>query len=206
MQVIFDLDDYSVNYNCLTDLIKLKREIPNLKVTLFTIPTLMDHVLYRKTLKYDWIELALHGYDHLFPNGPKKGQLGSHEFAFLSKAEALNRLIKGYNSRHYVRGFKAPGWQINKGSMEALKELGFWIAIQFDDERYYNPDIGQYQPLPIEGLKYYHTANTDKDIIKIHGHTWGCCKNSIKDLKPKLLQFKDLEFITINQFIKQKYE
>jgi len=192
-KVIFDLDDYCNKYNCFDELLKLKKEIPNLKVTLFTIPGRIKLQLLEDTKFQDWIQLAVHGIYHD----------SNFEFAKKSYAEAYYQLWKSHDPFFYVKGFKAPGWQISTQTMRVLKDLGWWVAVQYSDGRYNGHPDGPHQPPIPEGLSYYACNELPDDVISIHGHTWDTCGNSIKDLKPELMKYKDCEFEFIDNFIKK---
>lgn len=194
---IFDLDDYKDNENnCLPQLLKIKETLPNFKVTLFTIPAEISNELIEETKKHDWIQLAVHGLHH-FDN---------YEFAKLNYYETKEKLKQGYNSDIYVKGFKAPGWQISELAMVALKELDFWLAVQYSDDRLDGDVNGPYQPAVRDGLKFYAFNELPKGYEAIHGHTWNCCGNGIDDLMSKILALpQDSEFMFIDDFVNLKY-
>lgn len=187
-KVIFDLDDYCDEYNCLPELLELKKEIPNMKVTLFTIPAKTSQKLLDETKKYDWIQMAVHGFNHAT----------NYEFAFVGYNNAKEMILGSYKEGYYVKGFKAPGWQINTEVMKALKDLGFWLAVQWKDGRFYGDPNGPYQPQVIEGLKCYAFRERENAI---HGHTWLTCGNGLSQIKSNLLEYKDSEFEFINNII-----
>jgi len=188
---IFDLHDYP-DGNPLPKLLELKKILQNLKVTLFTIPEKMDKEMDKEIEQYDWIQMAVHGCFHE----------DNYEFAKLSKEDAETLISVGYDSLHYVKGFCAPGWQISQGTMEALKELGFWVAVQWGDGRLNGDPNGQYQPAVIEGLPYYAWREYPNAI---HGHTWECCGNGLESLWQKLINLpKDSEFLFVDDYVKTK--
>lgn len=190
-KVIFDLDDFACDdKNCLLELIELRDILPHLKVTLFTIPKKIDPDLLEIVKTFDWIELAVHGFNHE----------SNYEFSKLTKEEAKALILKGFDERYFVKGFKAPGWQISEGTMEALKELGFWVAVQWGDGRLLGDPNGPYQPAVIDGLPYYAFREHPGSI---HGHTWECCGNGIKALWPELIKLPpETEFQFISELFK----
>lgn len=193
MKYIFDLDDFCDEYNCLQDLITLKEILPNLKVTLFTIPKKISKDLLLTVGRLDWIELAVHGLNHD----------SNYEFSKLTKEEAKQKLDDAYDPEFYIKGFKPAGWQISKEAMEVLKEEGYWLAVQYEDGRYEgNPD-GPYQPKVLEGSKYYALNDPPEGYLGIHGHTWDCCGNGLREgLWKTLTQLpKDAEFVFISEII-----
>ena len=152
----------------------------------------MDKEMEEELDQYDWIQRAVHGCFHE----------DNYEFADLSKEDAATLISVGYDSLHYVKGFKAPGWQISQGTMEALKELGFWVAVQWGDDRFNGDVNGPYQPAVIEGLPYYAFREYPEAI---HGHTWDTCNNGIESLWAKLIALpKESEFLFINDYINAK--
>lgn len=188
---IFDLDDHP-DGNCLPKLLELKKILPKLKLTLFAIPAKMTKEKLEEIEQYDWIQLTVHGFDHE----------DNYEFAQLSKEDAATLISVGYDSLHYVKGFKAPGWQISQGTMEALKEMGFWVAVQWSDGRFNGDLNGPYQPAVIKGLKYYAWREYPNAI---HGHTWECCGNGLETLWQKLINLSpDSEFLFINEYVNAK--
>lgn len=193
-KVIFDLDDLSNKYDCFDQLVKLKKQIPNLKVTLFTIPGRTNMKLLDKCKMQDWIELAIHGIYHD----------SNFEFAKKTYEQAYYKIWKACDPNYYTKGFRAPGWQISTATMEALKDLGFWVAIQYSDGRFEGHPDGPHQPKVIENLPYYDLKEPDDEVIKIHGHTWNVCGNGLKDLIPTLRKYADSEFIFIDNYVKGK--
>lgn len=161
--VVLDLDDFAENpgnsKECIELLVKQKEMFPNLKVTLFAIPFYEDKdnsQFFNSILaKYDWIEFAIHGWTH------------SHvECKEWTMEEALEKLKKAYDMKCFVKGFKAPGWQISRGTYEALKLLKFWVA-DHTTSAYTEPGVPNENRRP-KGLKAY---TVDHPWI-VHGHTW----------------------------------
>jgi len=196
MKYIIDFDDFADSNNCLPQLLKIKEILPNFKATLFTIPQKISDDLITEILKYNWLQMALHGHFHN----------DNYEFANLTKEEAHNYLLEDYNFVYYVKGFKSPGWQINIETMEILKHLDFWVAVQYSDGRLNGDPNGKYQPAVIEGLKYYAFNELPEGYKAIHGHTWECCGNSIYKLYDQIINLpKDSEFIFINDYVNENF-
>lgn len=143
---VFDLDDFYDHAPNMDFVFDLKQIYPKLKVTLFTIPA-MTSVVSEEIAKLEWVELAVHGFTHE-PNTEclKWDQARTHEV--LDKAESTGL---------YVKGFKAPGWQIHQPVLEVLKERGYWVAIQ-DKEKKLCDELG---------LWYYAAAGNP---LSVHGH------------------------------------
>ena len=189
--IIFDLDDFSSEPKCnvLSRLLELKQILPKLKVTLFTIPMKISIALLQEVQKYDWIQLAVHGYNHD----------DNYEFAKLDKKEARELLEKFVLPQYYIKGFKAPGWQISLGTMEALREMGYWVAVQNSDNSRLGDPNGPHQPAPLQGLKYYAWREYPEAI---HGHTWECCGNGLEALWQKLIALPpEIDFLFIDEYV-----
>ena len=121
--MIFDWDDFrddvdsSLAFALLCDL-HAKR--PDFRCTLFAIPGGGNWDFWQAIGKIDWIELVPHGWDHPDP----------HECDYWSRERMLRVMDEPVVQAHFVRGFKAPGWQISDGCYEALLERGWWVADQ----------------------------------------------------------------------------
>lgn len=168
-EVVFDSDDFSMypERNCLDELLYLKGKFPNFKITLFTIPR------YKKYYQADffkmvydefgnWIEMALHGNKH-------ETNFECKDWTYL---DAVGYLEEYRNKFYFVRGFKAPGWQISRETYRALKEFNYWVmdhTISIYTEPIPNKDR---RP---EGLKYFSID----DPRLIHTHTWDTQENGL---------------------------
>jgi len=163
--VVLDLDDFAENEGnskeCMELLVKQKELFPNLKVTLFAIPWYedKDNSLFFKSVleKYGtWVELAIHGWTHSTPTECKEWTL----------EEALAKIKRAYAMGCFVKGFKAPGWQISRDTYTALDYLGFWVA-DHTVSAYTEPGVLNDLRRPLT-LKAY---TVDHPWI-VHGHTW----------------------------------
>lgn len=161
--VVLNLDDFAQNpaNNCIADLMDLKIKYPKLKVTLFAIPFFQGHdnspFFHMIKEKFgDWIELAIHGWKHE----------NSMECAHWNHHTAYRLLFKAYEMGCFVKGFKAPGWQISREAYQALDELGFWVADQTSSE-YTEKGVLNVDRRP-PTLKVY---SVEHQWI-VHGHTW----------------------------------
>jgi hypothetical protein len=160
--VVLDLDDFAQEpgNNCLADLMDLKIKYPKLKVTLFAIPYYQgkDNSPFFHMVKEkfgDWIEMAIHGWKH----EPVECKEWNHHTAYrLAK--------KSYDMGCFVKGFKAPGWQISRETYQALHELGFWIA-DHNTSEYTEKGVPNSERRP-KDMKVY---SVDHPWI-VHGHTW----------------------------------
>lgn len=60
----FELDDFRTEDWIIWNLFRVKGRVPSLKVTLFTLMNLSSRSTLRELAEYDWIEIAVHGWDH----------------------------------------------------------------------------------------------------------------------------------------------
>jgi hypothetical protein len=68
--------------------------------------------------------------------------------------------------KHFVNGFKAPGWQISDACYHVLKERKWWVADQhLEDQR---------RP---QGLPTYFYEDGDR----WHGHIQNVCGNGLQE-------------------------
>ncbi len=188
--IILDFDDYCTEHNILPNLEYLKTLLPNLKVNLFTIPGRTSNALLKRTVKKKWARMIPHGFKHK----------SNYECAYMSRHRAKIKLNK-INSQFFEKGFKAPGWQISVGLMEALREKGWWVGVQWKDDRMFGHPDGPFQPGVIPGLKYY-SLNEQPNYTVIHGHCQEVCGNGLEQLWQKLISLpKDIDFKFISDVI-----
>lgn len=169
----FDLDDFSILNHQLVQLDALRTIHPDLKVTLFTVPcpnnirefpgampsagvtaAWLRHVLALRP----WIQCALHGWHHT--------QL---ECRTWTKARTLEALRWAEESGLFVRGFKAPYWEMSAGVYEALLERDWWVA---DHERN--------RPMRPAGIRCYELGRPDQ----VHGHVQDIGTNGLQEAWP----------------------
>lgn len=171
--VIFDLDDFAEQpeRNCMKELLFLKEKFPDFKVTLFAIPFYDDknQSTYFNGIKDkygEWIQLAVHGWNHS----------SNFEFKETDYMQAQFLIDDAYKMGCFVKGFKAPGWQISRSTYFALRKLGFWVA-DHKVSAYTEPGVPNKLRRP-RGLKVYEIDHP----WMIHGHTWNCVGNGIQEL------------------------
>ena len=192
-KLVVDLDDFYDETDALDKLVAIKEKYPNFKITLFTIPGKISLPLLKKAKKLGFIQMAVHGYDHH----------DNYEFSKPTEEEAMKLLFKRGNLSYYVKGFKAPGWQISVGAMKALSRMNFWVAVQYPDDRMNGHPDGPYQPAVIDGLPYYSHNMPPEGYIGIHGHIWDCCGNGIDVIIKEIEKYPtDIEFEYIDNLFK----
>jgi hypothetical protein len=148
--VIFDLDDFAPDKesNALNWFFHLKAQNKNFKVTLFTILGRWDIELLKDVAHIDWIELAGHGFMH-----------ASNDEAFnWTKKEWYDILNKYEKTGFFVKGFKAPNWEMSPLGYQVLKDMGWWVAVRKHQIKDVPEDMG------------YYCFETN--IFGTHGHTW----------------------------------
>lgn len=168
--VVFDLDDLAMgDRDCILDLLTIKEMYPKFVCTLFAIPFYknQDQSSFLQGIINDfpWIEIAIHGWKHDT----------NFESSKWTKQQAINYIQQARKMGCFVDGFKAPGWQISRGTYEACKHLDIWVA----DHKIsiYTEDIPNEFRRP-RGLKFYEIDHP----WMVHGHTWECENNGIKTL------------------------
>ena len=168
--VVFTLDDFHETNHNLDLLLKLKEDYKNLKVTLFTIPAKSSVGWLRNIKKQygDWMELAVHGYYHDVAGEPVECSVWTRE-------DALKYLAKAERMFAFVKGFKAPGWQMSEGTYEALKEKGYWIM-----------DHALYKHIrPADFTDYYETGH----LWEVNGHIQETPFNGLQSIINNKLNF-----------------
>jgi hypothetical protein len=118
--VLVDFDDYCEDQNRL-DLLGQLREInPAFRCTVFAIPARGSTEFWESTP--DWIELAVHGWEH--PH-PREAEAWTYEQA---------SFVLAYCAELFVHGFKAPGWQISDETYRAALEHDWWVADHWEND------------------------------------------------------------------------
>lgn len=151
--ILFDLDDFAPEkQNGFDYLIYLKSRYPIFKVTLFTIlgkwKSENSMNLLRSISKFDWINLAAHGFYHN----------SNDEVLSWTKEDWFSTINKYEQSGLFVKIFKAPNWEMSRLGYQVLKELDWAVAVRKE----------QIKDVP-KDMKYY--CFEDEDYM-YHGHTW----------------------------------
>jgi len=165
--LVVDFDDFSEKNNRMDLLNKLKEIIPNLKVTLFTVPNDCTKEFCQKISKLDWVDLALHGDTH------------THlECSVWTKEKALEVLNKYEEWGCFVKVFKPPFWAGSEGLYEALSEKNYILA---------------QTPKAVIGDNLVYRLNANS----VHGHIQNVCNNGLEEKFNyyKLFKGHDFKFI-----------
>lgn len=174
-RMIFDSDDFGANHvisdmcqshDCRDVLVELKAANPAFKATLFSIPGEMTMELGSWAIdNKDWVELAYHGFFHL-------SNYECEKITYDEFANAMSLLENTLVNDIFVKGFKAPGWQISNDVYEWLYDNDFWVA----DQAYNNDRRPKGLPVYLLNDDSYHT------------HTWNCVGNGVYELFDDLLE------------------
>lgn len=160
--VVFDVDDFSDQWNCLPELDLLKKRYPEFRCTAFAIPNKCSRTLLKEVeLRGDWLDIAPHGINHE-PN---------EEMKYI-RPQALAGFYKNLDFDLWTRGFRPPGWYLNSDVIRVCNELGMWVALHYRDRKEYG-----YQ------CKHGYYACEDR-LPYWHAHSHDVCGNGIQtDLK-----------------------
>jgi hypothetical protein len=166
--VFLDLDDFGESNNRLDWLWMLKKEFPNFKVNLFTIPDQVygNFCAYIRSL--NWVQTCIHGFHH------------EHD-------EEISEKILDWRSEELVlfaKVYRAPYWQLSDKMYERLRKLDYKIMLHPDDPR--------------EGIKFNWNIKDSPpplDILYAHGHIQDVCENGLVESFGNLLKLpNDTEF------------
>lgn len=173
--MVIDLDDFGANHviseqtqshDCRDALDKLHFANLNLKVTLFTIPGEMTAELAEWCKANDsWVQLALHGFFH--DSNYECSEMSYDDF------DKMVNFFQPMLDNYFVKGFKAPGWQISSDIYRWLQDHGWWVSDQAYNNDRRPPELPAYVH---DKDKFYVNG---KEIESWHGHTWDCVGNGI---------------------------
>ena len=164
---IVEADDFQDRYdrNGLNYLFYWKSKFPEFKITLFAIPERTSDVMLNLVYKNkDWIELAVHGWNH-------ESNFECYSWDYDKTMAILERVEK---KQAYVNIFKAPGWSITPG----------FNGYPADESLPLSKDpTAVYRALQDKGYavvdRHYNTSVVTGNIICIddnpnfvHMHTW----------------------------------
>lgn len=156
--MIVDFDDLHETNHRLDLLQELKDANPAFRCTVFAVPARGSDAFWDALP--DWLELAVHGWLHPDP----------FECANWTR-EDMQALINRKPLR-FVKGFKAPGWQISQACYAPLLERDWWVADQpYNDTR---------RP---SGLRVHRLGDGDH----WHGHIQNVCGNGLEETFDRLL-------------------
>jgi hypothetical protein len=178
--MIVDFDDFCIETNRLDLLFRLKDTNPKFKCTLFAIPG-------KGTVEFwdevpDWCELAVHGWMHTSP-------MECFDWSY-------DRAVEMIESKpdKFVKGFKAPGWQISSGTYLALRDNGWWVADHWSRED---------RPEGLASFVTYEESAMGLNPDHWHGHIPNVCGNGIEETFQALLHavFSAEEFQFVSEAV-----
>ena len=159
---VFDFDDFHEQNHRLDLLHQLKEINPAFRVTLFAVPACGTPAFWESVP--DWCELVPHGWLHPDPHE-------CQDWTYDEMARYIAAIEHDYP--WFVRGFKAPGWQINDDIYRALVDHGWWVADQhLEDHR-----------RPKELPTYFYEDGDDRH----HGHIQNVCGNGLEETWEELV-------------------
>lgn len=202
--IVWDSDDFGCSHvisdqcqshDCRDKLDEFHYTNPNFKATLFAIPSQMTYdLLDWCEANKSWIELAVHGFTH--SSNYECSEMNYEEFdSLMDKYEDMFETF-------FVKGFKAPGWQISDACYEWLLDNGWWVADQsYNDKR--RPDLPAYINY---GGDFGVTGVPGITGLKINGkhyHTWDCVGNGVYELSDQIKQdiSNETEFKFISEIL-----
>lgn len=118
---IVEADDFQDKYNRngLNFLFYWKTKFPKFKITLFTIPNRTSPEFLKLISRHsDWIELAIHGWDHE-SNFECYGWDYDKTQAYMHR---IYKMVGEHDEKMYKKIFKAPGWTITPTVYPAAPE------------------------------------------------------------------------------------
>lgn len=201
--VILDADDFAVDNTSFMYFCELKRLYPKFKVSLFTVPMSVmsgeikclataDNFLSEIKEYLDWIEFIPHGFSHY----PMEFQNKTYQET-IDSLIAIERIFNE-SGLPFVKGFKAPYWAYNDEVAKALKDKGYWIALDKNDPR---------NDMPIYKYNWSINEPYPKDIQEVrgHAHIQNVCGNGIEECFSNLLTIpEDVEWKFISEVMENE--
>lgn len=197
------ISDMCQSHDCRDKLDEFHYVNPNFKATLFAIPSEMTYELAEWCYaNREWIELAVHGIKH-------SSNYECEKMTYEEFDEAIKPLQVMLDT-YFVKGFKAPGWQISDGIYNWLQRHGWWVADQsYNNHRrpselpaYVNDNgkFGVAKPLVQEDGQ---TIGVTESVNGLHYHTWDCVGNGVYELSDQIKQYiqNETEFKFVSEVL-----
>jgi SAM-dependent methyltransferase len=171
-EIVFELDDFYDQNAGLDWLEALKCKFPNLKVTLFCIPSKcsIDFINTCKKRYGDWMSFAVHGWFHDTAHGT------AQECNYWTTEDANKYLDIAEEMGVFEKIFRAPGWNYNIETYKVLIERGYIICEHLAHDRW--PELG--------GKRY-----TTGHLMEVHGHVQNVNMNGLEELATTKCNFSD---------------
>lgn len=203
--LVIDMDDFGcahkisdmcMSNDCRDKLDQFHYANPNFKATLFAIPNEMTRELAEWCkANSSWIELAVHGIGHTSNYECEK--MTYEEFD--KQIKQLQPMLDTY----FVKGFRAPGWQISDDIYAWLLDNNWWVA----DQEYNNHRRPERLPAYVNNNGTFYTPHGDSgDIIGKHYHVWdvgkvGSNPNGVYEASDQILA--DIEGVQEFKFVSE---
>lgn len=178
--MVVDFDDFGCAHiisdmcrsnDCRDKLDALHYANPEFKATLFAIPGEMTAELCRWCkANSSWVELAVHGLFHT-------DNYECNAMAY-DDIETAMKFFKPMLDEFFVKGFKAPGWQISDDWYRWLMDNGYWVA----DQAYNNGRRPENLPAYVNSngsFTAHRVGLPAAEVQASHHHTWDCMGNGI---------------------------
>lgn len=158
--VIIDFDDFCDNNHRLDLLWQLKQANSKFRCTVFAIPAACSPEFINDLPS--WVEVAVHGAKHTT----------SRECENWTERQMTNCILGVEScSQRFVKGFRAPGWQISDGCYRVLAKRGWWVADKIVNN--------SRRPRMM-----YYVCGPDS----WHGHIQNVCDNGLEETFDSLLE------------------
>lgn len=189
-ELVLEFDDFhwQAPENCLGLIQRFCKEVPHIKLTMFTVPFLRGAALFADPA---WckavadlchsgnLEIARHGCTH----APVEYEHCDYDYAI--KSLLLGDNILEAAGIPYVRVFRGPYWGLNAETVRALNELGYTHLYNHRDHAaigkgfrgkvvFYNWNLGFAAP--------------DFRFLVGHGHTHNVCDNGIEETFDRVME------------------
>jgi len=152
---IVDFDDFGDTDNGYRWLVRLKLAEPDFRATLMCVAAKTSDVTLRMLRKRDWLDPAVHGWDHHYLECGK-----------WTKEQTLRVLLE-CELRGFSRIWRCPCWEISDGVYAALLERD-WVCCDHPKNRYRRPD-------------HIRIYETDRFPNAVHGHITADRRNGIEE-------------------------
>ena len=162
--IYVSFDDFCQEYmndNLFNALHSLKKQYPNFRVTMFTIPNRCSIEWLKKIRKeYPYIQMAVHGTSHINVDEYK-----DIEYAPL---------------QYFVKGYKAPWWKLDKEGYNWLRDKGYWVAVDKSAKYWRSNHKLAYRYDKGKMLRYASLYYNRGDYFW-HGHIGNNCVNGLDE-------------------------
>ena len=194
IKLVLEYDDFHWDKpeNCLDIIERFVSVVPNIKLTMFTVPNLRGNLLFQNP---EWckrvaelcnqgvLEISRHGWTH-----------APLEYEHCNFDYAMNSLLLGDKVLDsagipYARVFRGPYWGLNHETVRALNELGYTHLYNHIDHSSIGHDFRN------KVVFYNWNLGLEPPEFKLligHGHTHNVCGNGIEETFERVINFIDI--------------